>query len=109
MSVVTREWGVLGSAEDRDGAGASSSLTVGLRRREGSRVVHGPWPDDEAGDIEYEPVVRLDRRELAAALTGLMQMSQTDPLARWTRSSCRGQLPWGRQDPGAGNCCSGTS
>ena len=70
MSVVTREWGVLGFAEERDGAGASSSLTVGSRRREGSRVVHGPWPDDEAGDIEYEPVVRLDRRELAAALTG---------------------------------------
>ena len=70
MSVVTREWGVLGSAEDRDGAGASSSLTVGSRRREGSRVVHGPWPDGEAGDIEYEPVVRLDRKELAAALTG---------------------------------------
>ena len=75
MSVVTREWGVLGSAEDRDGAGASSSLTVGSRRREGSRVVHGPWPDDEAGDIEYEPVVRLDRRELAAALTDVADRS----------------------------------
>ena len=75
MSVVAHEWGVLGFAEDRDGAGASSSLTVGSRRREGSRVVHGPWPDDEAGDIEYEPVVRLDRRELAAALTDVADRS----------------------------------
>ena len=70
MSVVAHEWGVLGSADDRDGAGASFSLTVGSRRGEGSRVVRGPWPDDEAGDIEYEPVVHLDRRELAAALAG---------------------------------------